>query len=207
VDLQEETPQFLLIARERLRPGSEEAYDKNELQLATLCATLKCPHPYLALATVAGPKEVWWLNAFASQEERDSIDASYANNELLMAAMRPLAKRKEGFRESFTSTMTEFRRDLSGSALRIGGARFLVINVAQDGRTAMGAVFEAADGRRFVIAPANDRGVAEDLAARTEPGATILGVQPQWSFPAEAWIDADPEFWQSSLVARRPGAS
>jgi hypothetical protein len=207
VDLQEETPQFLLIARERLRPGSEEAYDKNELQLATLCATLKCPHPYLALATVAGPKEVWWLNAFASQEERASIDASYANNELLMAAMRPLAKRKEDFRESFTSTMTEFRRDLSGSALRIGGARFLVINVAQDGRTAMGAVFEVADGRRFVIAPANDRGVAEGLAARTEPGATILAVQPQWSFPAEAWVDADPEFWQSSLVARRPGAS
>jgi hypothetical protein len=127
VDMEEKDPEFLLIAHERLRPGSEEAYDKNELQLATVCATLKCPHPYLALATVTGPKEVWWLNAFASQEERDGLDASYASNEPLITAMRPLGKRKEDFRESFTSTMTEFRRDLSKSALRIGGARFLVI--------------------------------------------------------------------------------
>ena len=207
MDLQEEEPQFLLIARERLRPGNEEAYDKNELQLATLCATLNCPHPYLALASVAEPQEVWWLNAFASREERDGLDASYASNEPLMAAMRPLGKRKEDLRESFTSTMTEFRRDLSGSALRIAGARFLVINAASDGRAATGAVFQTADGRRFVIASANDRGIAEDLAARTGPEATVLAVQPQWSFPAEAWIDADPEFWQSSLVARRPGTS
>jgi hypothetical protein len=207
VDMDERPPQFLLIVRERLRPGSEEAYDKNERQAATVCATLKCPHPYLALATVTGPREVWWLNAFASQEERDSLDASYARNEPLMTAMRPLGKRKEDFRESITSTMTEFRPDLSTSTLRIAGARFLIITAAQDERAAIGAVFQATDGRRFVIASASGRGVAEDLGARMRPGATILAVHPQWSFPDEAWIAADPEFWQSSLVARKPGAS
>jgi hypothetical protein len=207
VDMDERTPQFLLIVSERLRPGSEEAYDKNELQLATVCATLKCPHPYLALATVTGPREVWWLNAFASQEESVSLDASYARNEPLMTAMRPLGKRKEDFRESITSTMTEFRRDLSTSTLRIDGARFLIITAAQDERAAIGAVFQATDGRRFVIASASERGAAEDLGARMGPGATILAVHPQWSFPDEAWIAADPEFWQSSLVARKPTAS
>ena len=202
MDMDERPPQFLLIVRERLRPGREEAYDENERQLAAVCATLQCPHPYLALVTVNGPKEVWWLNAFASQEERDSLDASYARNEPLMTAMRRLGKRKEDFRESISSTMTEFRRDLSTSTLRIDGARFLVITAAPDERPAIGAVFQAPDGRRFVIAPASERGVAEDLGARMGPGATILAVQPQWSFPAEAWIAADPEFWQSSLVAR-----
>lgn len=205
VDMDERTPQFLLIVRERLRPGSEEAYDKNELQLAAVCATLKCPHPYLALTPVTGPREVWWLNAFASQEERDSLDAAYARNQPLMTAMRPFGKRKEDLRESITSTMTEFRRDLSTSTLRIDGARFLIITAAQDERAAIGAVFQATDGRRFIIASASERGVAEDLGAQIGPGATILAVHPQWSFPDEAWIAADPEFWRSSLVGRRAG--
>jgi len=207
VDMDERTPQFLLIVRERLRPGSEEAYDKNELQLATVCATLKCPHPYLALATVTGPREVWWFNAFASQEETDSLDAAYARNRPLMTAMRPLGKRKEDFRESITSTMMEFRRDLSTSTLRIDGARFLIITAAQDKRTAIGAVFQATDGRRFVIASAGERGVAEDLGAQIGPEATMLAVHPPWSFPDEAWIAADPGFWRSGLVARSPWAS
>jgi hypothetical protein len=203
VDIEEKTPQFLLIVRERLRPGSEEAYNENELQLATVCATLRCPHPYLALATVAGPKEVWWLNAFASREEKDRLDESYASNEPLMAAMQPLGKRKEDFREAFSSTMTEYRGDLSsGSVLRIAGARFLVIHTTQDGRAVTGPVFQAADGKQFVIASVNNRAAAEDLAQQFGSGAIIVAVQPQWSFPAESWIDADPELWRSNLVAR-----
>ena len=191
-------PQFLLVVRERLRPGSEEAYDKNERQLAIVCARMKCPHPYLALASVAGPTEVWWLNAFASQEERDGLGAAYAGNEALMAEMRPLGKRKEDFREAFTSSMMTYRRDSSsGAVLRIAGARFLVINTSPDEGAATGAVFEAAGGERLAIASANNRAVAEDLAARSGRLATLLAVQPQWSFPAEAWRDADPDFWNS----------
>ena len=204
VETQEATPQFLLIVRERLRPGSDEPYDKNELQLAAVCATLKCPHPYLALASVAGPKEVWWFNAFTSREERDGLEPAYARNEPLMAAMRPLGKRKEDFREAFTSTMREYRRDLSGGALlRITGARFFIISTSQDGGGSAGAVFASSDGELFVIASANDRAAADDIAARSRPEAMILAVQPQWSFPAKAWIDADPEFWNGNLAARK----
>jgi hypothetical protein len=206
LDMREtKTPQFLLVVRERLRPGSEEAYDKNERQLATVCATLKCPHPYLALASVAGPKEVWWLNAFASEQERDGLGAAYARNQPLMAEMRPLGKRKEDFREALTSSMMTYQRDSSrGAVLRITGARFLVINTSADESAATGAVFEAAGGERIVIASANTRAAAEDLAGRSGSKTTLLAVQPQWSFPAEAWRDADPDFWNSTPVARKP---
>jgi hypothetical protein len=203
VDTQDATPQFLLIVRERLRPGSEDAYEKNELQIANACASLKCPHPYLALASVAGPKEVWWLNAFASQQERDDLGTAYARNERLMAKLLPLGKRKEDFRDALTTTMTEYRPELSGSAVwRVTGARFFVISTKQDAGEAAGAVFESSDGQRFVIATANSRAVAEEIAARFGTGAMILAVQPQWSFPAEAWIDGDPDFWNSNPVAR-----
>jgi hypothetical protein len=201
VQTQEETPLFLLIVRERVRPGSEEAYDRNELQLAAVCARLKCPHPYLALASAHSPEEVWWLNAFASQEERDGLEAAYARNEPLMAEMRPLGKRKEDLRETLTSIMTSYRRDLSGNAaLRIAGARFLVIDSPSYKGATAGAVFESSAGKRFVIASANTRADAEGLAALVGPGATILDVRPRWSFPAEAWIEADPQFWQAAPV-------
>ena len=95
--MQEGTPQFLLIVRELVRPGNEAAYDANELKIAEACARLKCPHPYLALVSADNPREVWWLNAFASSEERDGLDAAYARNEQLMAALAPLGKRKEDF--------------------------------------------------------------------------------------------------------------
>jgi hypothetical protein len=208
MDTQEQPPPFLLIVRERLRPAMDEAYGKNESKIATACATLKCPHPYLALVSVAGPREVWWLNAFASREEKDQLESAYARNESLMAKLKPLGKRKEGFREALTTTLTEYRPDLSGGAVwRIAGARFFVINVTHDGRQARGSVFESADGKRFVVASADSRAAAERIAAQAGPRSMILAVEPQWSFPAEAWIAADRDFWSSNPVARHRRAS
>jgi Phytanoyl-CoA dioxygenase (PhyH) len=54
----------------------------------------------------------------------------------------------------------------------IVGARFLVINPRQD-EGATGAVFEAASGKRCVIATAKDRAAADHVAARFRPAATI----------------------------------
>jgi hypothetical protein len=203
MDTQEQPVLFLLIVRERLRPGMEQAYNENELELATAAATLNCPHPYLALESVTRPKEVWWLNAFASREENDQLEGAYAQNEPLMAKLTELGKRKEGFREALSTTLIEYRPDLSGGAmLQLAGARFLVISIIRDGREVPGAVFESSDGERFVISSVNDRVAAERIAAQAGPGSMILAVQPRWSFPAEPWIAADPEFWSSSPVAR-----
>jgi hypothetical protein len=208
IDTHEKPPQFLLIVRERLRPAMDEAYSKNELEIAAACATWKCPHPYLALASVVGPKEVWWLNAFASREQKDQLEPAYARNKPLMAALRPLGKRKEGFREALTTTLTQYRPDLSGGAVwRVAGARFFVISVTQDERQAVGSVFESSDGERFVVASADSRAAAERIAARVGPRSMVLAVQPQWSFPAEGWITADPGFWSSNPVARTRRAS
>ena len=208
MDTQEQVPAFLLIVREGLRPGSDEAYAKNESKIAAVCARLNCPHPYLALAPVAGPTEVWWLNAFASREEKDQLEPAYARNERLMAQLRPLGKRKEAFRHALTTTLTEYRPDLShGTVWRSSGARFFVIDLNQGGREAVGPVFESAEGQRFSVASADSRAAADRIAARAGSGSVILAVQPQWSFPAHAWIAADPAFWKSNPVARtRPGS-
>ena len=200
MDSQEHTPQLLLIVREQLRPGTEDDYAENELQVAAACARFECPHPYLALASQAEPVEVWWLNAFASDEEKDQVGAAYGRNETLMAALRPLGARKESFRVALTTTLTAYRSDVSREGTwRIGGARFFVVNPAGV-REAIGSVFESPDGDRFDIASAESRVGAERLAARS-PGSLILAVQPQWSYPDPAWVAADPDFWASNVAA------
>ena len=204
--MQEGTPQFLLIVREWVRPGNEAAYDANERQIAAACATLKCPHPYLALVSVDNSREVWWLNAFASSEERDVLDAAYARNERLMAALAPLGKRKEDFRSAVSTIRVRYRPDVSGQAsVTIAGARFLVVSATKGQEEWPGSVFESADGDWFRIASAPAREVAAEIAVQFGSGATMLAVQPQWSFPAEAWIRADPDFWKPHPVTQGRG--
>src|ERR671932_1845514 len=122
LDAQEKTPQVLLVVREQVRPDSAQAYATNEAEIAATCVRLKCPHPYLALASLDGRREVWWLNAFASQREKERIDHAWARNASLTTRLQPLGKRKEQFREALTSTLATYRPDLSaGVTLRITG--------------------------------------------------------------------------------------
>lgn len=203
VNARNETPAFLSIVREWVHPGSVDAYNDNELKLATACATLNCPHPYLALTAVDEPTQVWWLNAFASVEQRDGLDDAYARNERLMAVLVPLGKRKENFRESLTTAVAKYMPALSGDGVfRIAGARFLVVSTSANQPESSGIVFETAHGERFTFRTAATPKAAEEVALRFGPGATILSIQPQWSFPDQAWVRADPEFWSSSPAAR-----
>jgi len=202
-DAQVQTPNVLLVVREHVRPDSAKVYAKNESEIAGICARLKCPHPYLALASLYGPREVWWLNVFESQQDKERVDRAWAGNATLMAQLRPLGKRKEQLRQGLTTTLATYRPDLStGVILRINGARFFVITVRHDRHNADGAVFESPDGQYFAITPAETRDVADRAAARAGAGSRILAVQPQWSFPADSWIAADPVFWKDNPAAR-----
>jgi hypothetical protein len=120
-----------------------------------------------------------------------------------MAALVPIGKRKDDFRESLTTTSTAQRLDLGGgTGLRIAGARLFVISTKKDQIGPSVAVFESAAGERFTIVPASTSAIAEDVARGLGFGATILAVQPQWSFPDETWVHADPDFWDPSPAAR-----
>jgi hypothetical protein len=188
----DETPRFLLLVRERVRPGREAAYNENELRLASACATWNCPHPYLGLVSVANPREIWWLNAFASPEERDGIDQAYAQNQALMTALVPLGRRKEDFREAIESVQASYQ---SGPRLVIAGARFLVV-ISSKELLSPATTFQTTNGELLRIAPAPARAAAEQIAKPFESDSIVLAIQPQWSHPAATWVQADPEFWR-----------
>jgi hypothetical protein len=206
---QERPPQVLLVVQERLKPDSVRAYDKNEREIARTSARLKSPHPYLALESLSGAKEVWWLNAFESQTDKDRVMQAYERNHELAVELRKLGGRKAAFRYEPVTIVTTYRGDLSDEqAWSMSGARFFVVMVTNEERKFDGSVFEAPDGRRFVFAPAATRREAELMAARTGAQARVFAIRPSWSYPADAWIAADPGFWRESPAARsRPRGS
>jgi hypothetical protein len=198
----EHAPAFLLIVREQLRRGAVEAYANIEREIAAASVRLRCPHPYLALAPLGEPEEVWWLNAFASEAEKAQVEAAYARNEPLMATLGLLTTQKGAFIQTVTTTLASYRADASAGAWRIIGARYFVVNVT-GAPDAAGSVFESADGERIVIASVDSRVEAARVAQRV-PGSAVLAVQPQWSYPAAEWIAADPDLWASHPAAAGP---
>jgi hypothetical protein len=189
---------ILYIAREPLVAGRENAYREIEEETGRLSARLGCPHPYLAMESLTGPKEIWWFNAFDSPEDQSQIAEAYQKNTLLSAALKKNRDRKAPVTGKVIEVVAQYRPDLtSGVPWILGHARFLVIAVNKDPPSSAGTVFQAADGTFFVFSPARTRKQADRLAASI-PGSTVVVVRPSFSFPAKDWVAADPRFWRAN---------
>jgi hypothetical protein len=191
-------PQILQIYREPLKPGSEAAYQAIEEETARIAAALGCPHPYLGAESLTGPQEVWWFNGYESAAEQKEVYEAYASNARLTEALQRNSKRKASLTLESIETFATYRRDLSvGAPWILGHGRFLVITMTTRPQS-RGTVFEAPDGRRFIVTSAKTPEEAD--AARSVAGseANIYAVRPGWSFPAKEWVAADPLFWQGA---------
>lgn len=201
----EEHPHMILqIYREPLKPGGESAHRAIEEDTSRVCANLGCPHPFLALESLSGPKEVWWLNTFESEAERQRVTNDYENNGALMAALRGNSQRKASVTGSGTNLFVRYRKDLSGAPWKPAGARFFVVTVTRREALPEGSVFEAPDGARFIFRALAAHDEAKGVAQSAGPEATVFAVRPYWGMPAKEWIAAEPEFWKlNPLVGQK----
>ena len=200
---QERPPTILQIYRDSLKPGREAAFKTVEEDAARICAELKFPHSHLAIESLSGPKEVWWLNAFDSEAEKQQVASDYARNPALVAALEGIVRRKEGLTEAPVNVYASYRADLSrGAPWKVAGARFFVVSITKGDARAEGPVFEAPDDTRFFLRPVATRGQADVLAAAAGPDARIFAVRPYWGMPAREWIAADRAFWKANPMAR-----
>jgi hypothetical protein len=190
-------PQILQIHREALKPGSEAAYQEIEEGTARICAELGCPHPYLGIESLTGPKEVWFFNGYESSAEQKQVYEDYPKNASLFAALKKNGSRKASLTGKPVNTFANYRPDLSrGVPWILGHGRFLVIAVTKSNPRIAGTVFEAADGTRFIVMPFQAREEADAAAVVAGSGSIVFAVRPSWSFPAKEWVAADPAFWQ-----------
>jgi hypothetical protein len=196
-------PEILQIYRDPVKPGSERAYKEIEEAAARICAELQCPHPHLAIESLDAPKEVWWLNAYASEAEKERVAKAYTTNRALMAALEQITKRKEGLTETPQDVFATYRADLSrGPAWKVAGARFMVATLTREDRAIEGSVFEAADHTRFILRPVATLRDAQALAAAAGAPTRVFAVRPYWGMPAPEWVAADPDFWKSNPAAK-----
>jgi hypothetical protein len=197
-------PHILQVFREPLKPRVEAEYDRIESDTARKCAALRCPHPYLALESVTGPREVWWFNGYDSAADQKEVVDAWVRNKAALALLARNSKRKARLTDKPIEVFASYRDDLSaGPPWLIGRGRFLVITVSKNGPRVNGAVFETDDGIRFVIGPARTREEADAAAAGAGAQSRVFAVRPSWSHPAEDWIAADPEFWRHGRPSDR----
>ncbi len=196
-------PKILQVFREPLKPRVEAEYDRIESDTARKCAKLRCPHPYLGIESLTGPKEVWWFNAYDSAAEVKQVADAWAKNKAALTAVGRNSKRKARLTEKGINVFGNYRQDLSaGPPWLIGRGRFLVITVTKGAPRMNGTVFETDNGTRFVIVPAQTREEA-DAAAAASAESRVFAVRPSWSHPALDWIAADPEFWRQGRLSNR----
>lgn len=193
---QAQPPGILQVFREPLKPGVEAEYDRIESDTARKCVELRCPHAYLGLESLTGPKEVWWFNGYDSAADQKQVADAWAKNKAILAVLGRNSKRKARLTDKPVEVFANYREDLSaGPPWLIGRGRFLVITMTRSAPPMNGTVFETEDGTRFVIVPARTREEA-DAAAAAGAVSRVFAVRPSWSHPAQDWIAADPDFWR-----------
>jgi hypothetical protein len=199
---QQPAPRLMYIYRDSLKRGVDSTYRAIEDGAAQICVDLKCPNPYLALESLGGPHEAWWLNAFPSEADTTRVVNAYAANRPLMEALGAVAKRKDSLVGRPIQGYGIYRPELSrGPAWSVAGTRFMLVTVTRSRRPAEGSVWEAADSTLYVLRPVKTRRQAESLAR--EQGARIFAVRPNWSMPAPEWVAADPAFWRLAPTVSR----
>jgi hypothetical protein len=196
-------PRILYIYRDSLKHGVDSTYRALEDRAAQICADLRCPNPYLALESLSGPHEAWWINAFATGADTTRVGNAYAANRRLTEALTAVASDKEPLVGTPIKGYAVHRPDLSrGAPWSVAGARFMLVTVTRDRRPAEGSVWEAADATLYVFRPLETRQQADALVGT--PGARVFAVRPNWSLPAPEWVAADPDFWALAPKPRAP---
>jgi hypothetical protein len=151
-----------------------------------------------------GPKEIWWLNEFQSESDKQRVEATYAENHALMDVLVRKSQRKAALTETPINIYARYRTDLSrGRAWTLTLARFVVVIIAQQTGVIDGSVFERDDGNQYIFEPVPTLEQAETAASKFGRDARVFAVLPRWGFAATEWVAADPELWRSNPVSRR----
>jgi len=85
----------MYIYRDSLKAGVDSAYCVIEDDGPQIGADFHCPNPYLALESLSGPHEAWWVNAFTTDADTARVVHAYATNRPLAEALGAIAKRKK----------------------------------------------------------------------------------------------------------------
>ena len=109
-------PKVLQIFREDVKVGKGAAHEKLEAAYAQAFKKAKWPTTYLALSSVTGPGEVWFLVPYDSFEAWEKDQQAAEKNAALMAELTKLGEKEGEFVSGGRSIAAIYREDLSAHA-------------------------------------------------------------------------------------------
>lgn len=123
---------LVFICREQVKPGRMPKVVQIEESAAEFCGKAGCPNPYIALKTITGPDEIWWINGFDSTETMEKTMHDYAANTQITDQLNIVAQSKADFVFPAVNLLARFREDLSvPSSTTFAYARYVSITVVQ----------------------------------------------------------------------------
>jgi hypothetical protein len=143
-------PSMVVIYREEVRPGKAAAHAANEAAWAAAFTKADAPIRWLAMTTVAGPNEAWFLSAQESwealQKQEDTMNASAA----LTADQDRFSSQDGEYLSRTSSLVAAYRPNISyQSGVKLPEMRYMMVDVV---RVKPGHIREFVESWRGIIA-------------------------------------------------------
>jgi hypothetical protein len=118
----------LFITRESVKPGKGDAHDKLEAQWARSLAAARSPWSTLAIRSLTGPRETWFVSGFPSYAEYERVGKAYDANPALNAVSTRLDPQEGDLVSDSRGMILRLREDLSaGGPVNTAQMRFFSI--------------------------------------------------------------------------------
>ena len=127
-------PKVLQIFREEVKPGRGAAHEKVEAGWPKAFANAKWPTHYLALVSVTGPSEAWFLTGFDSLAAWEKDSRGIDKNAALSAELQQLSAKDGELLSGTRSIAALYRDDLSyrTAGVNIGQMRYFYVTTVRD---------------------------------------------------------------------------
>ncbi len=130
--LPKKQPSLLNIVRERIKTGRADDHARNETEWVAANEKAKFPAHYLALSSMTGPNEVWYMIPAESHAEMAKQMEAERSNSTLSAEVARLTRADAEFIEDTRNIHAAARPELSyGDFPDISKARFFEIGLLQ----------------------------------------------------------------------------
>lgn len=106
-------PRIIRIFREEIKPGRGAVHEKVEVGYVRAFSKSKVPFHYLAIASMTGPNEVWFLEGCDSFEDMEKLDRAFEKDTALTAQIEQLDRRDGDLRTGQRGQLAVLRDDLS----------------------------------------------------------------------------------------------
>jgi len=185
-------PKVLSIGREEVKVGKGAAHIKYETEWTQAMLRAKYPTPVLAITSITGPSEAWWLTGFDSFAAWEK-DAKLSDPGTALAAVNDKFSAGDAeYTSGGRSIVAVYREDLSYNPVaKIGEMRYFRVRTTRV-RPGQGAAF--ADLLKLVNAARTKAGITDEHTAVYQvvsgaPNGTFLSFNP---IKSAAELDAPP---------------